>query len=126
MQTLVLKKHTIHLLATDALWQWVKKKPVTNSTLIAQQIKIEFYKKHQRPLQISTPSLAVEILGHMVAYQLLKLMQQYVTAQPFLDLIIRYRQNAYRIDCGEWDYDSNRWLWDFLQLTMPLLKLLFR
>mgnify|MGYP000904273192 CR=1 FL=1 len=119
---ITLRTHSVHIYFTEKLWQTMLPHYRTASLQIAEMIKVQFYQKYHKNLLITTKSLALELLGHILAYKLLQKFKKYF---PFLinkQLYHAVKSRALQIDCGEKGHDKNRWFWDFFALFFPAKK----
>lgn len=89
---------------------------------VAKFIRRTYRRKYHCPLRITTLSLAVELEGHFVLYEISLKCKQFLERIPlklvergsgmrFCNWMIRHMEV---IDCGELADDNNRFLWDFL------------
>ncbi|WP_051348461.1 hypothetical protein [Peribacillus kribbensis] len=85
----------------------------------AETIKDMYVRQTKKPLNISTMSLAIEILGHVYPGKIIEFINQIPLPngiKRFLDTML---DRANIIDCGEREKDSNRWVWDSLAHVIP-------
>ncbi|MDU1351051.1 hypothetical protein [uncultured Clostridium sp.] len=79
------------------------------SGIAAYILKEEYYKTFKKPIDISTNSLAVEILGHVYPDKVAQAVRNIPLISHLADKMISHTSV---IDCGE--NDSERWLWGAL------------
>lgn len=116
----IIHTHSVHILFTEKLWEAMQPHYCTASMQIAKMIKEKFYQKNNQELLITTPSLAVEILGHILAYKMLLKFKKYASFLMNEKLYNAIKKRALQIDCGEKGYDNNRWFWNFLAFFFSL------
>lgn len=87
---------------------------------MANDIKEQYKDKFNKPLAITTKSLATEIKGH---YNVKKYCIAFQHKCPLLikiklinKLVNSLIDHCDVIDCGEISCDNNRWIWDLLQI----------
>lgn len=68
-------------------------------------------------LKIPLHSFIMEVLGHAYAYKILLKLRQIADWPIFR----KFSLNACNIDCGDKAHDSNRWFWDLMGYTKPLV-----
>lgn len=99
--------------------------PKTKGSILISKYVHELYRKEiRRPIKITEDSLAIEILGHVYAGDLAKMVSslKLKKLEPSLKDII---QRTDIIDCGELDVDPNRHIWDKLEENKNLVYLFF-
>ena len=135
MFTITLLGHTItysftktgvHLISDMELHRLITQYPLRGVNRLAKALKAHFEEVQQRPLQIASPSLAVEIRGH---YYFEKFYLPFRKTLRFLFLhritdILDNSLKAY--DCAEAQTDPNRKIWDFLSWFDGLFSFFMR
>lgn len=88
--------------------------PLASARLLVSGIQSDYLSMFGERLRIADDSLAVEIMGHLYAeYYLLRYNRLLSFILP-KSLYKRLRRSCEVIDCGEWEKDGNRWIWDRL------------
>ncbi|ASJ54385.1 hypothetical protein BP422_12955 [Brevibacillus formosus] len=115
--TFTMKPGSVHI-DNDSYLRTVLDNEVMTGKKIAREIKDIYYDVYGVNLDISTKSLAIEILGHVYPGEVAKFVKAEFDPPKWvirgLDEIVRRTKV---IDCGEdneGSEDSNRQLWDFL------------
>jgi len=81
-------------------------------TELANAIKNQYFDLFQQPLNISTDSLAVEIIGHVYGEEFAAMVER-ISPLKWLDLQMeKIINHAAVIDAGEREVDDNRKFWD--------------
>ncbi len=100
----------LHLDTGDAR-RMVYANPQKNATVIAGAIKTEYKSQTGNDINISTPSVATEIIGHAYPDAFARLSRKKL---PFTGKAAqRVISSTTVIDIGTSEVDSNRWFWDF-------------
>lgn len=77
----------------------------------AYTLKQEYKKAMGSAIDISSNSLAVEILGHVYPDKVAHVVEDIPGLGYLADKVIN---STNQIDCGESSVDGNRWVWDLL------------
>lgn len=98
----------------------------TGSMELASVMKELYQGVWERELQISETSLAIEIIAHVFADDFLEVVEKLPFAEKedsrFSKLLDTLKDHMEIIDCGEKEFDHNRFIWDALS---PFSKLIF-
>lgn len=76
-------------------------------------IKQDYEHYFNEPFNVSHQSLYIEIWGHLVVYKLMLTYKNVIKLNVFTKLADKIAQRAATADCGESNFDTNRWIWDF-------------
>lgn len=93
----------------DDLLKTMLKQPSNRSGAIARKIRDRYYEIYGESINISTNSLAVEILGHVFPDQVFNAIKNIPTLENISNKILSHTNI---IDCGE--NDDERWVWNLL------------
>ena len=104
--------HTIHLKNNQVLNELLKNEALACRD-IAQTLKQNYQEQMKRHLNISTDSIALEILGHVYPHKIASILYTILPALKSMPGFILDKTDI--IDIGESGYDSNRWIWDRLE-----------
>ena len=113
------KKSLVQISCDDTLRSFLKSDKRAAVDL-AEYIKTQYMENRKKELDITTDSLAIEILGHVYADALAEAMQ-HIGHMPeglkyMLEELGKKAQEKTRIiDCGETSVDPNRFVWDALE-----------
>ena len=97
--------------ATNAGWRNVER--------LAEKVLADYKMKFGEELRISKNSLIVEILGHIYTYKIVLGLRKFADWSLFRKL----SHHSCKIECGETGIDNNRWIWDLISFTKPLVFL---
>ncbi|CAI8703307.1 hypothetical protein ABE237_02170 [Brevibacillus formosus] len=123
--TFTMKPGSVHI-DNDSYLRTVLNNEVMTAKEIAREIKDIYYDVYGENLDISTKSLAIEILGHVYPGEFAKFIKKefdlpnWITKQ--IDKVVRRTEV---IDCGEdnkGSEDDNRAFWDFLAKLFDTLS----
>ncbi len=111
----------VRIYSNSALWKYLEGKNKRKMVALVAEIKLKYFKRYKRPLQIKDSSLLIEILAHTYCHWIgLKINS--VLNHGFLRIFLtKLIDRAKVADCGEKIRDNNRWFWD---LIAPLNKLM--
>ncbi|WP_262246656.1 hypothetical protein [Parapedobacter soli] len=113
----------VRIVSDRPLKQTVVAQPeAATSTLIAE-IKADYKVAFGKHIDIQDDSFIVEIWGHLYADYLLLKYSKILRYIFMFGLYARFRRSCETIDCGEYEKDPNRWLWNKL---VPFRQLLAR
>lgn len=108
----------------EALKKFLKE-PGTGSMQLALEMKKMYQKEFGKEIQITQTSLAIEILGHVYAEKLAKIIKLLPFPTSFMASIRKAMDDIQKhtdvIDCGEKEVDSNRVVWDRLENHADLI-----
>lgn len=104
--------HSVHVKNTEVLDELLKDKGLICRD-IAQTVKKNYEETMKKDLDISTDSIALEILGHVYPNKLASVLYTILPALQSMPGFILDKTEI--INIGESGYDSNRWVWDRLE-----------
>lgn len=97
-----------------------------NAIRLSRVIRKRYEKNMQQPLNITTPSLAIEILGHFMIQEVCLALKKITDKVPWNGPVSRFCDwlliHMDVIDCGEKSCDNNRFLWDLLAIPLSYRK----
>ncbi len=79
----------------------------------------EYKKDYGQVIKVGLNSFIVEVLGHVYAYRILLFLRKIYP----LEIFRKYSYHACTIECGDRQYDRNRWFWDMLSFLKPVIFL---
>ncbi|HMR82695.1 MAG TPA: hypothetical protein PKE30_06175 [Niabella sp.] len=113
-----LRPHIISLHANYALRNLVHKSFRDVETLCF--LVLEAYEKeYGQIIKVGMNSFIVEVLGHVYAYKILLFLRKIYP----LGIFKKYSYHACTIECGDRQYDTNRWFWDMISFLKPVIFL---
>ncbi|RBQ03289.1 hypothetical protein [Pedobacter miscanthi] len=112
--SVALEPKLIRVYSNAALWKYLDGMANSRFELIVNTIKADYEKEFDKPLDISTNSLIVEILVHVYCDYLGLSFNRIVRVKWIQNLVEKLLKRAEVVDCGEKSVDSNRWVWDLL------------
>lgn len=106
------RTRTVQIQNDAQLRDLVKLDPKAAPTELANEIKNQYFELFKHALNISTDSLAVEIIGHVYGEEFAVMVER-ISPLKWLDLQMeKIISHAAIIDAGEREVDDNRKLWD--------------
>lgn len=99
---------------------------ISNAYRLARYIKDCYYRAYNKPLRITTRSLAVEFWAHFTVQQAVffkdKVTDRTIHRRIMARISDKLLLHTDVIDCGEIHTDNNRFVWDLLSLSIPESK----
>jgi hypothetical protein len=105
-------EHEVHVINNQVLNELLKNEALVCRD-IAQVVKHNYENLMEKRLNISTDSIALEILGHVYPNKIASVLYTILPALKTMPGFILDKTDI--IDIGESGYDSNRWIWDRLE-----------
>lgn len=120
-------KIAMHLINNQTVRQIVMVGGWNGAYRIANELKWTYYKIFKKGFNVSTKSVAIEIIGHVVPDLLATIIGVNSHRYPLLKSYInkatyKIKSHTRIIDIGVWGHDWNRGIWDYLTYKAWWLK----
>ena len=123
--SILIDEHWVRVKTNQALFEYLEQQGKKDASLLASYLKAEYESLYATPLDISSDSLAIEILIHAYIDKLVNLLQASqlpeVLHNALEPLLSRIEASTAVIDCGEKSVDNNRFVFDGLEPFAPLI-----
>lgn len=104
----------VRIVAPEELARYLSTQIKPRSLQLATLIKTDYRIFFGKDLDISTPSIIVEIWGHLLASNFARSIKRHLNWEPICRFANFVISRSDHIDCGERRVDSNRLMWDIL------------
>lgn len=112
----------VHLYCDQSFYELMEVHPVLGVELVVIAMKRDYKFINERALKIHSLSLEIEIWGHYFFEVLFVQLEPLLLKLNWESIRKRLSQATDIIDCAEWKYDNNRWLWDMMIPLHPMIR----